>query len=347
MDNERKLMAYIAGLMDGDGSFSIIKENRSRGSVFTPCIQLSNVFKGMCELLHELFKGSLKQKSIQKHARRLQYVWNIRGFDSCRYFLNKVIPFLVLKNKRAIFLNEFINNFSTATNREIGKDGRFLLRDISDKGQSSYHLKMKSLNNDCLVSDGYVVKQAIKNTDDPNFWSYFAGIMDTEGSFSIRKNKPSHGSKNYRHHPVIQLSMATFETMNFIRKNTSFGKICFPKAKTTQRGFVYKLAFSKVSECIFIIEKLIPFLRFKNHVAKKLLDFCTNYTSINHRRLGIPLEELNYREECYQIIVDLNKNGFNKPSLIDSETLKLGDEGQVSIQPERLSAMDSTEYAIV
>lgn len=328
MLKEKEIMAYIAGLMDGDGSFSIIKEKRMRGNIFSPCIQLSNVFQGMSKFLYELFGGCIKEKSIQSHAKKAQYVWNIRGFESCKFFLNKVKEFLILKKERAFFLNDFIDKFSTATPREIGENGRYLIRDISDKGQSIFHLKMQSLNNDCLVNEGFVAKQALKNTEDPIFWSYLAGIMDTEGSFSIRKNKPWGRSKNYTYNPLIQLSMATFETINFIRKNTCFGHICFPKAKTTQRGFVYKLSFGSVSECIFIIEKLIPFLKFKNEVSKILLDFCVNHTATKKRRAGVSIEELKYRENCYQNIIHLNKYGFNKPSLIDSETLKQGDEGQ-------------------
>ena len=327
MKSEDEIMAYIAGLMDGDGSFSIIKEKRMRGSIYSPCIQLSNVFEGMVKFLYDLFGGSLKKKSVQRLATKQQYVWNVRGFESCSYFLNKVLPFLVLKKERAEFLLNFIDKFSPPK-IEIGVDGRYLKKDIAEKGQESCHLRMQSFNNDCLVADGYVAKQAIKNTEDSIFWSYLAGIMETEGSFSIRKNKPSHGSKVFKYNPLMQLSMATFETMNHIRRNTCFGTICFPKAKTAQRGFVYKLSFGRISECISVIKNILPFLRFKKETAEILLDFCENYSCIKNRRAGVPIEELAYRESCYQKIIFLNKNGFNKPSLIDSETPKQGDEGQ-------------------
>ena len=311
MKNKEILMSYVAGLMDGDGSFSIIKENRKRGPIYSPCIQLSNVFEGMTNFIFDLFGGSVKQKSKQPHARKTQYVWNVRGFESCKSFIEKVIPYLVLKKERAKYMLEFINKFYLSEiDRNRNCFGCFIERDIKECGQDRCYLKMKALNNDCLVADGLVVKQAIKNSDDPIFWSYFSGIIDTEGSFSIRKNKPSCGSKNYKYGPLIQLSMATFETMNYIRRNLSFGNICFPKAITTQRGFVYKLAFGKIDECKFVIEQLIPFLKFKKELALIVLDFCDNYNVVKHCRGGIPEEEIAFRESCYQKVININKLGI-------------------------------------
>ncbi len=329
MKNKDEIMAYIAGLMDGDGSFSIIKEKRSRGYIYFPCIQLSNVFKEMPLLLQKLFGGSYKEKSKQKHQTKTQYVWNVRGFDSCKFFLENVKSFLILKKDRAIFLEEFIEKFSTATDREIGKDGRFLTRDNTDRGQSAYHLKMQSYNNDCLTNEGSLIKQSSKNSEDPIFWSYLSGILDTEGSFSIRKNKPSCGSKNYRYGPIIQITMATYEVMNFIRKNINFGSFCFPKAKTCQRGFCCKISISKINDCSFLIRKILPYIISKKNQAKLLLEYCENTTPVKNCKKGIPEKEIMYRENLYQKIIFHNKYGFNKPSLIDSETLKLGDEGQV------------------
>lgn len=349
MKKDDEFMAYIAGLMDGDGSFSIIKEKRSRGYVYSPCIQLSNVFKEMPMLLFNNFGGSFKEKSKQKHQKKVQYVWNVRGFSSCKSFLNKVKNFLVLKKERAFLLNEFIGKFSTDYEREIGKDGRFLPRDITDKGQSVYHMKLQCMNNDCLTNEFKLVKQTSKNSEDTIFWSYLAGILDTEGSFSIKKEKPSCGSRNFRYGTVIQLSMATIEVMNFIRKNICIGRICFPTAKTCQRGFCFKMSFNKVSECHFLISKVIPFLLFKKPAATMILEFCENYEVVKHCRNGIPKEEIEYRESIYQKVIQFNKYGYDKPSLIDSETLKQGYEGQAgnTMQAERLSERDTKVCATV
>jgi hypothetical protein len=310
MENKEDLiMAYVAGLIDGDGSISLIRENRASGFKYYPCIQLSNIFEGMINLLHQTFGGCKKIKTHQSHAKKTQYVWNVRGLESCIKFLEKVLPFLVLKKKQAKVLLDYVKN-----PKHYNVDAE--------------KMKIQSLNNESLVSLGSVSKQADKNTSNECFWAYFAGILETEGSFSIRKNKPSWGCVNYKYNPLIQLSMASFETMNFIRQNICLGSVCFPKAKTTQRGHTYKYLFGSVGDCIEVINKILPYLRFKKEVALELLNFCENYTPIKHKKVGVSLEELKFREDCYQKIKQINESGIVKPSLIDSEALKLGDEGQ-------------------
>lgn len=301
MENKDDLkMAYIAGLIDGDGSFSLIKEKRISGFKYFPCIQLSNVFEDMISLLHENFNGCKKVKKPQGHAKKIQYVWNVRGLNSCKKVIEKILPFIVLKKKQANLLLNYVNNFDTL-NPEVEK------------------IRIQTMNNDCLVAEGKVSKQALKNTEDESFWAYFSGILDTEGSFSIRKNKPTWGCVNHKYNPIINLSMASFETMNFIRRHVCMGKICFPKAKTTQRGFTYRLYFGKVDECKEIIKKCLPYLRFKKDVALELLNFCENYTPLAHKRSGIPELELEFRHNCYENIKKLNEGEVYKPTLIDLE----------------------------
>lgn len=310
MENKEDLiMAYVAGLIDGDGSISLIRENRASGFKYYPCIQLSNVFEGMIDLLHQTFGGCKKIKGHQAHAKKTQYVWNVRGLESCACFLEKVLPFLILKKKQAKVLLDYVKNPKNY-NVEAEK------------------MKVQSLNNESLVASGSVAKQADKNTENECFWAYFSGILETEGSFSVRKNKPSWGCVNYKYNPLIQLSMASFEAMNFIRQNICLGSVCFPKAKTAQRGHTYKYLFGSVSDCVEVINKITPYLRFKKEVALELLNFCENYTVMTHKRAGISPEELKFREGCYQKIKQINESGIVKPSLIDSEALKLGDEGQ-------------------
>lgn len=309
-DKEDLIMAYVAGLIDGDGSISLIRESRASGFKYYPCIQLSNVFEGMIDFLYQLFGGCKKIKSTQPHAKKTQYVWNIRGLESCSKFLEKVLPFLVLKKKQAKVLLDYV-------------------RDPKSYNVDAEKMKIQSLNNESLVAYGSVSKQADQNTVDECFWAYFSGILETEGSFSIRKNKPSWGCINYKYNPLIQLSMASFEAMNFIRQNICVGSVCFPKAKTAQRGHTYKYLFGSIGDCVEVIKKIFPYLIFKKDVALELLNFCRNYTAMKNKRAGVSEIELKFREDCYQKIKQINESGIVKPSLIDSEVLKLDDEGQV------------------
>lgn len=308
-DKEDLIMAYVAGLIDGDGSLSLIRENRVNGFKYYPCIQLSNVFEEMVTFLHDTFGGIKKIKSRQTHSKKTQYVWNVRGLESCKNVLLKILPFLVLKQRQGQKLLNYICN-------------------LSDRNPETERLEIQGFNLDSHTSEGSVSKQAKKNTDEETFWAYFAGIMDTEGSFSIKKTSPSWGCKSYRFTPMIQLTMASFDAMNHIRKNFCFGRICFPKAKSTQRGFTYKLMVIKSTDCIEMINRLNPYLRFKCKAAGELVNFCQNLEPVKHKQKGVSESELKFRMICYEKVKQYNEYGVYKPSLIDSEA-RQGNEGQV------------------
>src|SRR5215469_8338042 len=173
MDTE---MAYAAGILDGDGSFSIMK---SHGKYY-PCIQLSNAFKGMSEFLHEKFGGSLRIKKPQQPHHKPLYVWSIRGLEGCYKAIERFGRYLVLKQPQANLMSEFIRSRSCSEFSEI--DGE------------RFSLEMRNLHQEILIESDTLEEQTSMDSTYPCFWAYFSGIMDTEGSFSIKKEKPHSGS---------------------------------------------------------------------------------------------------------------------------------------------------------
>ena len=281
-------MAYMAGILDGDGSFSVMKSHNA----YYPCIQLSNAFKGMSEYLFEKFKGSKRVKKPQQPHHKPLYVWSVRGLGSAKNVLNKVIPFLVLKKERAKFMLDFIE--------------KSMIKKLDLIEGERINLKMKDQNRDCLLASGNLCDHILECSSDPIFWSYLAGIMDTEGSFSIKREKPHSGSISMRYNPVIQLTMVPVDCINYIRKNCSLGNYCIPKASSTQKGFAYKFYILSKNHSIRFIYKILPYLRFKKAQALTLLNFCENYCSVKFCQGRVPQEVLNFREEMYQQMRKLN-----------------------------------------
>lgn len=281
-------MAYIAGILDGDGSFSILKGPTS----YHPCIQLSNAFKEMSEYLFDKFEGSKRIKKPQQPHHKPLYVWSVRGLGSAKNVLNKVLPYLVLKKERAKFMMDFIE--------------KSLIKKLECIEGERTNLKMKDYNRDCLLSNGNLCNQTLECSDDPLFWSYLAGLMDTEGSFSIKREKAHSGSVNMRYNPVIQLTMVPVDCINYVRQNCSLGSYCIPKAACTQKGFAYKMSILSKDECMRFIYKILPYIRYKKGQIFTLLNFCENYGSVKHCRGGIPKETLEFREEMYQQMRKLN-----------------------------------------
>jgi hypothetical protein len=286
-------MAYAAGILDGDGSFSLLLHRSTTKttwrSFYHPCIQLSNAFKGMSEFLHEKFGGSLRVKKPQLEHHKILYVWSLRSRDGCTKMIEKVMPYLKLKMGQANLMLDF-----------------FEVDHFDQHEGEKFNLKMKNLNRDVLFDPLGFNKQTMVNSDDPIFWSYFAGIMDTEGSFTLKKEKPHSGSISIRYNPVIQLTMVPVACLNYIRENYSFGSFCVPKAKCTGKGYAYKMNLCGKEKCTNFIKKILPYLRYKNAQALLILKFFDEFTAVKHKRAGIPKEIIEIREDLYQQMKKLN-----------------------------------------
>jgi len=285
-------MSYAAGILDGDGSFSIMKSNGK----YYPCIQLSNAYKGMSEWLYNKFGGSLRVKKPQKEHYKPLYVWSIRGIKGCKDAIEKFFPYLVLKKPQA----ELMKNFSE----------KRLMEDFQEIDGERFALEMRNLNQDILIRHDTLSKYEQLENDCPTFWSYAAGIMDTEGSFSIKKEKPHSGSVSPRFNPMIQLTMVPSDVLVYFRRHTLLGSFCIPKSPCAQRGYVYKLSICSKKGCIEFLSKIINYLKCKKEQANVLIDFCENFKSVKYCQGKIPDHILAFREEMYQEIKMLN----NTPS---------------------------------
>lgn len=286
-------MAYSAGILDGDGSFSLLfhrsTTKKTWRSFYEPCIQLSNAFKGMSEFLHQHFGGSLRIKKPQKEHHKILYVWSLRSREGCRKLIEKVMPYLRLKKDQANLMLDF-----------------FRIDHFDQHEGEKFNLKMKNLNLEILFNPEGFNQRTTVDSNDPVFWSYFAGIMDTEGSFTLKKEKPHSGSVSIRYSPVIQLTMVPVACLNYIRENYSSGSFCVPKAKCTGKGYAFKMNLCGKEKCTNFIKRILPYLKYKKLQALLILKFFDDYSPVKYRRAGIPQEVLECREDMYQQMRKLN-----------------------------------------
>ena len=88
-----------------------------------------------------------------------------------------------------------------------------------------------------------------------------------------------------------------------------FGTVCVVKNKSCKRGFHYAWSMASKPDAIDFIERILPYLREKKEQAEILLEFCKKSKNTGYCKGGIPKEELEFRESCYQKIVALNQRG--------------------------------------
>jgi len=328
-------MAYIAGVMDGDGSFSLIKrKNGLRSPLYQPLIQMGNVSYELVLRMQEAFGGYIHTRSayIGKDGSNRQefFSWKLDKTNACTPLLKRLAEFLVIKKERAKFLLDYIgmNPFKRGSNR--------LTPDVLEKREQAYN-HMISLNENPELIEYLGVGQTKDMSKDPMFWSYLAGLMDTDGSFTINK---------YHNNPSILLTMTDVRAINFFRKGCSVGNFCFVDAQSCKKKSCYRFYITGRQEAIPFLKEIIPYLFVKRQVAEYLLEYCQSMNVTKYRRSGISEDELLRRRSCHEHIVGLNSNkhGVYKPSLIDLEVPKRDDRAQAgceAVQGERLSERDA------
>lgn len=341
------ILAYMAGVLDGDGSFGIAKKTQNANPTYSCVVQLANRSAKVIELFRDMFGGSVlrdKPKMTRSgEIGRSSYRWVITKLSDVEKLLELLIPFLKIKSDRAKYLLSYVRRFPNPKSLRIGAEV------LAEKEKA--YVDMRRYNDWTSFNNAISAKLARKNTDDAHFYSYVAGIMDTDGSFSVKKQVKNKGSglKCARYLPVISMSFTDVRAINYIRENCHFGKLYVPKNNSCSNGFHYQFGIYKKSDAASFIKLILPYLISKRENAKVLLYFCENSQRTGYCKAGVDPKELAFRDSCYTKLIQLNKYGVYKSSLMDLEPLTgdaEGDRGQAKsdlVQPERSKREDTVK----
>ena len=103
----KTISAYLAGIIDGEGSICIVRKfgPRSKNPSFLIRISVGMSCLQIIEFLQENFRGSI-HKEKKKLNRKQMYRWNIQG-NKAANFLEAIRPFLIEKKEKAKIAMEF------------------------------------------------------------------------------------------------------------------------------------------------------------------------------------------------------------------------------------------------
>lgn len=331
MDMDELDMCYLAGMFDGDGSFSLIKkvENEKHSPLYFPLIQLGANGDGLMQLIKEKFGGYifLSKAHVAKgeFQRKAFFRFKLEKRTQCKPFLERIIPYLKLKKDRAEILLKYIEE------NPFVRGSRKISDDVLYKREKVW-IKMHELNSQSHMSTATLDKSQATHKNLDEFWAYVAGLMDSDGSFSINKNG---------YCPTISLSMIDVRGINYLNQYFPGGCIQVIRAQTCKTGMTYRWMTKKLSICESFLTSVIPFLRVKKESAKCLLEFIQKRETTKYRREGISKEQRKFREHYHVMLKCLNKYGVYKPSLIDLEVQKQDDRAEGESHRERLNEMAS------
>jgi hypothetical protein len=111
--SDQATRGYFAGLLDGEGSVFIIRiKGRSRAPYeYHPCVSISNTVREPLELLVHYYSGSVhllrkENRGPQGRIGKAIFVWAV-SCKKAKYFLDDVLPYLIIKRERARGTVEF------------------------------------------------------------------------------------------------------------------------------------------------------------------------------------------------------------------------------------------------
>lgn len=335
MDKEETLvMAYLAGVLDGDGSFSILKktscvllENR-RIPRYRPCIQMFNLSENMTNLLKKYLGGNSSKRKKQQENWQDQSYWYCIGIKSCKNALNKILPYLIVKKEVAECLIEFVNK-AIPLYQKKRLDQSILLDREKD------YLFARTLNDRRDIDPECVSKKSAKLSENEHNWAYVAGLMDTDGSFQISRGvKPNRKSFSYELRATIQ--MLSIKGINFIYETCGLGNISLitrSRGSNCRQLFHYRWKITNHHELKLFLTRILPYISYKKEQCLTLLDFLDKYSTERTE------DQKMLRDNFYNKMKNLNKYGVYKPSLIDLEAQEQGNKAEGESHRERLNEM--------
>jgi hypothetical protein len=140
-------LIYLAGIMDGEGWFSIQRDQitnhaRAKSATYTPNIGVANTDFVLIQWLIERFGGNYSTRfpTEGQYGTKIRYEWHPSKVTFIEKVIPKIIPFLVIKKRRAEILLE-TRSLTSINYRRLG-----VPKEISKKREILY-LELRKLNN--------------------------------------------------------------------------------------------------------------------------------------------------------------------------------------------------------
>ena len=108
--------AYLAGFMDGEGSFSIVKTyqitkrvdgTKHKGIRYHLHIKIANTDLNVLKWISHNFGGQVSIKKDWNPKWKTRYDWTLTGYGNMEKFILAILPYLLIKRKQALVALEF------------------------------------------------------------------------------------------------------------------------------------------------------------------------------------------------------------------------------------------------
>lgn len=149
----------------------------------------------------------------------------------------------------------------------------------------------------------------MQDNQNQTHWIYAAAIMDSDGCFMIAKY---FRKTRYDYLPTVKIAMINDGSINYIMKETGLGYINISGTRKSRPNSLplYEWRITNKKDLLTFLSGILPYLQNKRERAEHLIDFCkcANYKDYGQRHIRLTQDELDYREQAYQKMRELNGN---------------------------------------
>jgi len=114
----KELLAYTAGIIDGEGYLGLIPNSKSRNS-FAPKVKVASTDIRLVEFLRNSFGGHSDKMRIHKRPnQKPSAMWTLSNKINVVLFLKNLLPYLKIKDRQAKVIIEYCKTCSYKAMRQ-------------------------------------------------------------------------------------------------------------------------------------------------------------------------------------------------------------------------------------
>lgn len=122
----KELFAYVAGLIDGEGTITLSKGKKTDRFRY-PCISLTSTSKELVQVLRDNFGGTVCNHKTYKSHHKPSWSWSI-SHDRCLTLLENIRPYM-LEIRKCQRVDLLLSEYKSLTKR----NGKYSSDDIQRK----------------------------------------------------------------------------------------------------------------------------------------------------------------------------------------------------------------------
>jgi hypothetical protein len=295
---KEKSFAYVAGLIDADGSLYISRSTRKDGyESFDPTIMVRSTHFPTIQWLIKTFGGSYSRSEWEKDQWKTYYRWKFTSDKNASPFLDKIEPYFWLKKKQASVLKRYFalgGAINPALREQLADEVSYLNQSESLTTNTS-SLPLKAFN------------------------AYIAGMFDGEGSSYIIRVKQSKWSrgKGFYYRACVSLGSTSKPLAILLKKR--FGGDWREKPPHNGKLPMYEwdVKDNKGKETFLLA--VLPYLITKHKQSKIVLDFVRMNKEPNpEKRKAMWIECTTLNGHGKKIESDLAGDSKREPTVMSS-----------------------------